>query len=129
MSQITSSLTNSVGTLQLPPIEKEFLNAPIENAVDVQTLDGNIYTDFTSQKASWEFNYDSLTQEKYDEIRAFYDAQFTLFEYPELSVPFYSLSNRAVRMYINVKDIWDNCGSIQNVKLSFRETDQLIEVS
>lgn len=129
MSAITASLTNTNGTLQLPPIEQQFLNAPIENAVDVQTLDGNIYTDFTSQKAQWQFNYDSLTQEQYDAIRAFYDAQFTLYSYPELSIPFYALSDKAVRMSINEKDIWDNCGSVQNVQVTFRETDQLPEVS
>jgi hypothetical protein len=129
MSAITATLTNDNGSLQLPAIEKQFLHAPLENAVDIQTLDGNIYTDFTSQKASWEFNYDSLTEDEYDAIRAFYDAQFTLLAYPLLSIPFYSLTNRSVRMYINEKDIWNNCGAVQNVKLTFRETDQLPEVS
>lgn len=127
---ISATLTDQTGTLQLPPIEKQFLNTPLENAVDVTTLDGNIYTDFTGgRKASWEFNYDSLTEDEYNAIRAYYDAQFTLYAYPELSIPFYSLANRSVRMYINEKDIWNNCGAVQNVKLTFRETDQLPEVS
>lgn len=126
---ITATLTNENGSLQLPPIEKQFLNTPIENAVDVQTLDGNTYTDFTNQKGLWEFNYDSLTEDEYNAIRAFYDAQFTLYAYPELDIPHYSLANQSVRMYINEKDIWNNCGAIQNVKLTFRETDQLPEVS
>lgn len=126
---ITASLTNANGTLQLPPIEKQFLNTPVENAVDVQTLDGNIYTDFTNQKGIWEFNYDSMTEDEYNAIRAFYDAQFTLYAYPELSISHYSLANKSVRMYINEKDIWNNCGAVQNVKLTFRETDPLPEVS
>lgn len=126
---ISASLTNDNGTLQLPPIEQQFLNTPIENAVDVQTLDGNIYTDFTNQKGQWEFNYDSLTEDEYNAIRAYYDAQFTLYSYPALSIPHYSLANKTVRMYINEKDIWNHCGAIQNVKLTFRETDQLPEVS
>lgn len=126
---ITATITNDNGSLQLPPIEQQFLNTPIENAVDVQTLDGNIYTDFTSQKESWEFNYDSITEDEYNDIRAYYDAQFSLLEYPLLSIPYYSLSDRPVRMYINEKDIWNNCGAVQNVKVSFRETDQLPEVS
>lgn len=126
---ISASLTNDNGTLQLPPIEKQFLNTPVENATDVQTLDGNIYTDFTNQKGQWEFNYDSLTEDEYNAIRAFYDAQFTLYAYPELSIPHYSLADKSVRMYINEKDIWNHCGAVQNVKLTFRETDQLPEVS
>lgn len=126
---IAAQLTDSTGTISLPPIEKKFLHTPLENAVDVTTLDGNMYTDFASQKASWEFNYDSLTEDEYNDIRAYYDRQFTDLAYPELSIAHYSLANRPVRMYINEKDIWNNCGAIQNVKLSFRETDQLPEVS
>lgn len=127
---ITATLTDSVGSLQLPPIEKQFLNTPLENAVDVTTLTGDIYTDFTGgRKAQWEFNYDSLTEDEYNDIRAFYDRQFTAFAYPELEIPHYSLTDQPVRMYINDKDIWNNCGAVQNVKLTFRETGQLPEVS
>lgn len=126
---ISATLENSVTSLVLPPIEQQFLHTPIENATDVQTLDGNIYTDFTNQKSEWQFNYDSLTEDEYNAIRAIYDSQFTLFEYPFLSVAHYSLSNQPVRMYINEKDIWNNCGAIQNVQLRFRVTDQLPEVS
>lgn len=34
----------------MPEIELDFIDAPIENATDVITLDGGIYTDFTNQK-------------------------------------------------------------------------------
>lgn len=126
---ITATLTNDMTTYQLPPIEKDFIHKPIENATDVVTLDGNMYTDFVNQKSSWTFNYDSLTEEQYNDIREFYDTQFLLFDYPRLSIPYYSLSDRRVRMYINDKNIWNNCGSVQNVQLIFRETDELPEGS
>lgn len=126
---ITATLENSLTSLDLPPIELDFINTPIENATDVQTLDGNIYTDFVNMKAAWTFNYDSLTQDQYDEIRAIYDSQFTLFEYPKITIPFYSITDRFVRMYINDKNIWNHCGAVKNVQIKFRETDQLPEVS
>lgn len=127
---ISATLSDSTGDLQLPPIEKQFLNTPMENAVDVTTLNGDVYTDFSGgQKASWEFNYDSLTEDEYNAIRAYYDRQFTEYIYPELTIAHYSLSDQPVRMYINEKDIWNHCGAIQNVKLTFRETGQLPEVS
>lgn len=130
MSAIESTLTNDSGTITLPPIEQEFLHTPIEAAVDVTTLDNSMYTDFTGQNAhSWTYNYATLTKAQYDAIRAYYDAQFTDYEYPLLSTPFYSLSDQPVRMYINEKNIWDNCGDIQNVQITFRETSQLVEVS
>lgn len=127
---IAASLSDSTGSLDLPPIEMKFLSTPLENAVDVTTLNGDVYTDFAGgQKASWEFNYDSLTEDEYNAIRAYYDRQFTDYAYPELTIPHYSLSDQPVRMYINEKDIWNHCGAIQNVKLTFRETGQLPEVS
>lgn len=116
-----AAIDSTLNGVAMPPIEQKFINTPIENAADVQTLSGEIYTDFVSQNNSWTFNYDSLTQAQYDLLKAAYDAQFTVFEYPLLSIPFYSLVSAPARMYINEKDIWDNCGSIQNVQIRFRE--------
>lgn len=115
--------------VDMPPIEIDFINTPTENATDVVTLDGSLYTDFISQNYGWTFNYDSLTQAEYDVLRAVYDSQFTLYTYPELTIDYYSLEDQPVRMYINEKNIWDHCGSVQNVQITFRETPQLPEVS
>lgn len=120
---ITASLTDANGTVNLPAIEQQFLNKNIENATDVITLAGDIYTDFVNQKTQWTFNYDSLTEDQYEAIRAVYDSQFTLLTYPTLNIPYYSFS-ASCRMYINDKDIWNHCGDVQDVTLTFRETGQ-----
>lgn len=117
MPAITSTLNGTA----MPPIEQQFLHTPIENAADIVTLSGEMYTDFVSQNNSWTFNYDSLTQAQYDILKAAYDAQFTSYSYPVLSILFYSLDSAPCRMYINEKDIWNNCGDVQNVQISFRE--------
>lgn len=122
---ITATLSGDA----LPPIERDFIDTPIENAVDVETLSGDLYTDFTSQQRAWTFNYDLLTQDQYDDLRAKYDAQFIDYQYPTLSIPYYSVADKPVRMYINDKYIWDNCGSVAGVQVKFRETSQLPEVS
>lgn len=123
------AITATLSGETMPPIELDFIHTPTENAVDVVTLDGSMYTDFVSQQYSWTFNYESLTQAEYDAMRAIYDSQFTSYEYPLLSIPYYSLTDQPVRMYINEKNIWNNCGAVQNVQFTFRETDQLPEVS
>lgn len=123
------AITATLNGETMPPIEVDFIHTPTENAVDVVTLDGSMYTDFVSQQYSWTFNYESLTQDEYDALRAIYDSQFTSYEYPLLSIPYYSLADQPVRMYINEKNIWNNCGAVQNVQFTFRETDQLPEVS
>lgn len=122
-------ITAVLNGLQLPPLELDFINTPIENAQDVQTLDGSIYTDFSSLNSAWTLNYVSLTEDQYNAIRAIYNSQFTLFEYPLLTISYYGVEDVPVRMYINEKDIWNHCGSVRNVQLSFRETNQLSESS
>lgn len=123
------AITATLNAVAMPPIEVDFLHTPIENAVDIETLDGSLYTDFTSINHSWAFNYDSLTEAQYQALRDAYNAQFTDYQYPLLSIPHYSLADQPVRMYINEKNIWNNCGDVQNVQIRFRETSQLPEVS
>lgn len=114
----------------MPKIQRDFINTPQENAVDVVPLSGALYTDFVSVEQSWTFNYESLTQAQYDALRAIYDSQFiTPFEFPLLSIPFYEIEDQPVRMYINEKNIWNNCGSVQNVQFIFRVTRQQSEGS
>lgn len=122
-------ITATINDYQLPPLELEFLNTPQENATDVVTLDGSMYTDFVSVQDTWTFNYTILTKAQYDAIRAIYDSQFTAFEYPLLSIPFYDIEDQPARMYINDKDIWNHCGDVRNIKLIFRPTPQLTEDS
>lgn len=119
------AITATLNGAAMPPIELDFIHTPTENAVDVVTLDGSMYTDFVSQNYSWTFNYDSLTQSEYDAIRDVYDSQFTIYEYPELSIAYYSLTDQPVRMYINTKSIWNHCGDVKNVQVTFREAPQI----
>jgi hypothetical protein len=96
----------------------------LENATDVQTLDFNIYTDFINQKKVWSLSYDSLDEATYDAIRGYYDRQFTTFQYPALAISYYGIDT-PVRMYMNTKQVWNNCGSVENIDITLRESDQL----
>lgn len=118
-------ITATLNGLALPPIEQKFLKRPLENATDVTTLDGNMYTDFISLNEAWEFNYVIMTEAEYAAILTAYNDQFTTYEYPLLSIPFYGISNQPARMYINEQDVWNNCGDVQNVQIQFRFTDQI----
>lgn len=118
---ITAIIANTSTSVTLPILEQDFVNKPIENAVDIETLNGRLYTDFVNQKGEWSLSFDSLTEDEYNDIRAIYDSQFTEYDYPTLSIAYYSVEDVSVRMYINDKNIWNNCGAIQNVELRFRE--------
>lgn len=116
--------------LQLPPLEQDFVNTNLENAVDVVTLDNTIYTDFVDNDFSqWSLEWDSMTQDEYDAIRAIYDSQFSDYTYPTLTIAYYGVEDVPVRMTINEKNIWKYCGDVKGVRLTFRETNPLPEVS
>ena len=123
------AITATLNGQPMPQIQRDFINRPQENAADVVTLSGRMYTDFVSVEHSWTFNYESLTQAEYDSLRAIYDSQFTSYQYPTLSIPFYEIDEVPVRMYINEKNIWNNCGAVQGAQFIFRITEQLSEGS
>lgn len=121
---IVATLTDSSGTLQLPPIEVALQEQTLENATDVVTLDFNVYTDFINTKRQWTLSNDHLDEDTYNALRAYYDRQFTDYAYPVLAIDHYDVST-PVRMYLNTKEVWNDCGSIQNIQMTLRETDQL----
>jgi hypothetical protein len=122
---ISIQLTDDTTTLTLPLLEVPLSEQPIENATDVQTLDGNVYTDFIAQKRLWSHTWQTLSQSEYNALRAFYDRQFTSFKYPALTIDHYAVSSVPVRMTINTKEIISHGGEVANVQVSFRETAQL----
>ena len=109
----------------LPPVETPFLRAPIEIAQDVEVLSGDLYTDFIGLKYGWSLKWDSLDEDTYDAIYEIYLSQIETGEYPTVEVPYYGIES-LVRMKINEKDIWNNCGSVQNVNITLRETNHTV---
>lgn len=119
---ITAFLNGS----ELPQLEVPFLRTPIEMSADVVTLSNDMYTDFVNNlKAGWSMSWASLTEDEYNAIYAIYEWQFTNNDYPLLDIPYYGVTDIPVRMTINTKDIWKNCGDVQNVTISLRETSPL----
>jgi hypothetical protein len=125
MPQIVASLTDNSGTLQLPTLEIPLRQETMENAVDVQTLDFNVYTDFINSKRRWTIGWSILTETEFNELMAFYQRQFTDFQYPVLSIPEQDVDDVTVRMYVNTKDVVTDCGEVANFQVTFRETAQM----
>lgn len=103
MSNITIVLDGV--TLPTPNVPFKELNG--ENATDVRTLDGTLYTDWINRLRSWELTWLSLSATEYDAIKQIYDNQFTNNAYPLLEIDFYGISVLA-KVGVNEKDIrWD----------------------
>lgn len=116
----------SVNGVEYPPLERRFIRKRLENSTDVVTLANSMYTDFAdNQYNQWQINYDSLTKAQYDDIVADYEDQKTSGQYPTISIPYYGVSNVPARMYLNDQDVADDCGTVENIQITFRETAQL----
>lgn len=127
---ITATLTSSLGTLQLPVIEVGFTKSRVDKITNVEVLSNDVYTDFSpNRRRLWQFSNSWLYQDVYEAIEAVYDSQFTTGNYPTISIPYYGVEDVPVLMSINDMDVIDDCGTIQNIKLSFRETSQQSESS
>lgn len=116
------TLIDSTGTDTFDQAEIPLTTLPIEIGTDVQVLSGNVYTDFIAQKRSWSRTFTYLDKATFDLLKGYYDRQFTLFTYPRITIADESVTNVPVRMTFSGTNIIDECGTIQEVTVSFRET-------
>lgn len=101
----------------------------IEGATDVVTLDMNLYTDFFATKRVWSNTLPYMTEADFNQLKGFYDRQFTLWQYPVISIPDLNVSDVVVRMTLTPRQIIDNCGTVENVEFTFRETIQMTQAA
>lgn len=125
---IELTLTDSSSSATLPILSPPLSEAIVEGATDVVTLDMNMSTYFTYNKSLWSHTWPYLTEAQYNVVKGFYDRQFTLFVYPLLTITGAGSANVTevpVRMTIDPRRIIDNCGTVENVTVSFRESRQM----
>jgi hypothetical protein len=65
-----------------------------------------------------------MSEADFNKLKGFYDRQFTLWQYPLVSIPDLGVSNIVVRMSLSPRQVIDNCGTVQNVQITLRETVQ-----
>lgn len=118
-------LTDSTGTSTLPETEVPLTVTTLEGATDVTTLSYNLYTDFITQKRVWSHTWAYMSPEDYLILKGYYDRQFTLYTYPQLTIVDENVDLVTVRMSLTPKNIIDNCGELSDVTVSFRETRQI----
>lgn len=115
------TLTDATTTHTFDEAEIPLTTTPVEIGTDVQVLSGNIYTDFIAKKRTWTRTFTYLDKATFDVLKGFYDRQFTLYTYPLLTITDEGVNNVPVRMTFSGQNIIDNCGTIQEVTVSFRE--------
>lgn len=122
---ITAVITDSTGSLTLPALEVPVSIQILEGSNDVITLDNNVRTDFTNPKRLITLPYESLSEDEFNEVKGYYDRQFTLFEYPLITIEDLGIVDMPARFNVSPRNVYNNCGDVEDVELSFRESVQL----
>jgi hypothetical protein len=117
-------LTDDTTTWLSPAPRAPLSVETIESAIDVTTLDLNLYTDLIATKRMWTVNWGTMTAANFALLKAFYDRQFTLFKFPLLTITDLSISSVVVRMTISSQDIASDTGIVDGVTITLRETIQ-----
>lgn len=119
------TITDDVDTMTIQYPSPPLVEDTIEGATDVQTLDMNLYTDFYATKRVWSNTLSFMSESDFNKLKGFYDRQFTLWKYPLISITDLGVSNVVVRMGLTPRRVVNNCGRVEEVSMTFRETVQM----
>ena len=92
---------------------------------EVLVASGDIYTDYTYKKFEFEYEWGFLSAEEYAVLEGFFNRQYELHKYPRITILELGVENMVVKMELGDQVIVNNCGMVENVKVSFRESTQL----
>lgn len=125
---ITLTISDSADTQVYNVIAQPLVSSPIINERDVETLDGNISTYYSSTKQALEVNLGYMTADQYANLLAFRDRQYQNMKYPTITIS--NAQNIAVeqmtmKLTINEQRIVSRCGVVEDVVVTLRESKQL----
>lgn len=118
-------LTDSAGTHELPPLEVPLTRVKNEKMTTVEPLSGNVYDDFIATKRAWSHTWKYMTEEEYELLDDILERMKAEWTYPSITIEGEGVSDLIVRYELGPKNIIDDCGTIGDVSVSFRETRQL----
>lgn len=112
-------VSDSAGTTVLPLYStlKEQTDAIESENV---TLNGTMFTDFTSNRRSWVVGWEKLKAADYDTIRAIYNRQYTNEAIPTVVLPEYGIS-AAMKFTISDRNIRLNGEIIEGFTATLKE--------
>ena len=118
-----TSVTQTYGLLGSPVV-----SAPVITETDVQTVDGNISTYYNSTKQSFVVQLGNMSQDEYSVLKGFITRQYQNLKYPAITITGainLNVSNMVAKMTLNDQNVVNNCGLVEGVQLTFRESKQL----
>lgn len=108
--------------------EVPLVSNPVHIGQTVTTADGNVSDYFKARKQSITLSLGYLTADEYSILQGFVERQWENRRYPVITIEGVlnlAITNMTARMEINAQNIVDNCGTVEGVQVSFRESKQL----
>lgn len=123
---ITLQLIDAADNLTYDLLEVPLQQDTIDGKTNIETLDGNVFTYVTYDgKRRIVHTWAYMSDEEYQRLKAFERRQYSTFLRPLLTIPRLGIENMPVVVDITTpQKIINNCGVVQGVTLTLRETIQ-----
>lgn len=122
---IIITLTDSTDTFSFDYVSPPLTEGFIEGSTDLIRLDNNVTTYFTVPKQSWALTYAFMDSSVYTRVRGFHRRQFSTGDRPYLTISG-EVTMLPVKMELSDRQIIDNCLTVSDVSLNFRESVQSV---
>lgn len=125
---IELTITDTSVTQTYPLLMSPVVSSPIITETDVQTRDGNISTYYNSTKQSFTVSLGEMSQDEYSVLKGFITRQYQNLKYPAITITGainLDVSNMVAKMTLNAQNVVNNCGTVDGVQLTFRESKQI----
>lgn len=117
------NITATINSVDLPAIEVPLKKLRLDMLNPNVTLSNDVFAYVTeNRRRLWEFPYSYMDEATYEAIEAVYDAQVETGVFPTISIPYYGVEDVTVFMQLSGMNVIDDCGTVQDIQLSFRET-------
>ena len=123
---ITLQIIDTVDNLFYELLEVPLQQATIDGKTNIETLNGDVFTYVTyNGKRNITHTWAYMSEEDYLKLVAVERRQYTTFLRPLVTIPRLGIENMPVLMEITTpQKIVDNCGTVQGITISLRETTQ-----
>ena len=126
---ITVTISDTSNTATFNVIAVPLVSSPVIAESDIITIDNNLSTYYTGTKRSFEVNFGYMDKDAYAILIGFRDRQYTNMKYP--TITFSGADNLpsvpiTAKMVLSEQRIIDNCGNVEDVKATFRESRQML---
>lgn len=118
-------ITDSTATWTMPELEVPLTMDNARKSTDVEVLSNDIYTDVFPYKRTGSHQWAYMSKADYDTLFGFYYRQQQVtYKYPKITITELGITDMIAKIDVGAQNIIDNCGEVQGVTLSFRESKQ-----